>query len=66
MAQPSSGFDIPLGPYTVYDRKTGVYASRLPGPQVPDESIYQFCLGNVSFDDAGTAITECSTGRTIS
>ncbi|SPO31673.1 related to 4-coumarate--CoA ligase 1 [Ustilago trichophora] len=66
MAQTSNTFDIPLGPYTVYDRKTGVYASRLPAPHVPVESVYQFCLGNVSFDDAGTAITECSTGRTIS
>lgn len=66
MAQSQGGFDIPLGPYTVYDGKTGVYASRLPPPQVPAESVYQFCLGNVSFDDAGAAITECSTGRSIS
>ncbi|SPO31498.1 related to 4-coumarate--CoA ligase 1 [Ustilago trichophora] len=66
MTQTSNAFDIPLGPYTIYDRKTGVYASRLPAPHVPVESVYQFCLGNVSFDDAGTAITECSTGRTIS
>lgn len=66
MAQPTNSFDIPLGPYTVYDRKSGVYASRLPAPHVPAESVFQFCLGSVSFDDARTAITECSTGRSIS
>ncbi len=66
MAQFSRAFDVPLGPYTIYDPKTGIYASRLPPPQIPTQSVYQFCLGDVSFDDARTAITDCSTGRSIS
>ncbi|CBQ71422.1 related to 4-coumarate--CoA ligase 1 [Sporisorium reilianum SRZ2] len=66
MTQPSTDFSIPLGPYTIYDPNTAIYASRLPPPQVPLESIYQFCMGSVSCDDASPAITDCSTGRSIS
>lgn len=66
MTQPSTEFSIPLGPYTIYDPSTGIYSSRLPPPQVPSESIYHFCLGSVRFDDASPAITDCSTGRSIS
>lgn len=66
MEKPNSGSGIQLGPFTVYDRKTGIYASRLPPPQIPAETVYQYCLGNVNFDNAGTAITECFSGRTIS
>lgn len=66
MTQPSSKFSIPLGPYTIYDPNTGIYASRLPPPQAASKTVFDFCLGSVSFDDAGTAITNCSTGRSIS
>ncbi len=66
MTQLSRNFTVPLGPIHCYDPKAGIYASRLPAPQVPPESVYQFCLGDVSFDAAGTAITDCSTGKTIS
>ena len=66
MTQPSSKFSIPLGPYTIYDPNTGIYASRLPPPQAASKTVFDFCLGSVSFDDAGTAITDCSTGRSIS
>ena len=30
------------------------------------EPVFEYCLGNVSLDDQGTAITECASGRTIS
>ncbi|KAJ9476224.1 putative Oxalate--CoA ligase (putative) [Pseudozyma hubeiensis] len=66
MTQPSGESSISLGPFTVYNPETGIYASRLPPPKVPQKSVYDFCLGSVSFDDASTAITDCSTGQTIS
>ncbi|GAC95017.1 4-coumarate-CoA ligase [Pseudozyma hubeiensis SY62] len=66
MTQPGGESNVSLGPFTVYNHKTGIYASRLPPPKVPLTSVYDFCLGNVSFDDAGAAITICSTGQTIS
>lgn len=66
MSQSEATASVLLGPFTVYDRKAGVYASRLPSPTIPAESVFEYCLGNVSLDDQGTAITECATGRTIS
>ncbi|GAK67619.1 phenylacetyl- protein [Moesziomyces antarcticus] len=66
MSQSEASASVSLGPFTVYDRKAGVYASRLPPPTIPAESVFEYCLGSVSLDDQGTAITECATGRTIS
>lgn len=64
MAQSKAAFDGPS--YIAYDRKAGIYASRISPFQAPAESVYQYCLGGVSFDDEGTAITQCASGRSVS
>ncbi|KAI3482018.1 hypothetical protein L1887_55333 [Cichorium endivia] len=57
MSQSEATASVPLGPFTVYDRKAGVYASRLPSPTIPAESVFEYCLGNIRPAQAqGTAL----------
>lgn len=43
-----------------------IFRSRLPLKPVPEESIWEYLFGGVSFDDARVVYKECNTrGRTI-
>lgn len=54
-----------LGSRTTYDPRSGIYASTVPGPDLPPKTLYEHLLGGIGFDNDVVVFTECKSGRAI-